>query len=83
MDKHKRQINNSYSEVVIIKILNSGAMMGLDLIRKIGITYLSVEDNFMFESCTQKAMNFQIASLITKKDVLIPARSSQSVRFGT
>jgi hypothetical protein len=31
-------------EVVIMKTLNSGTIMGLDLIRKMGITYLSVEE---------------------------------------
>jgi hypothetical protein len=50
-----------------MKTLNSEAIMDLDLIRRLGITYLSVEDKFAFESCVQKAMNFQIALLITRK----------------
>jgi hypothetical protein len=57
-------------------------MMGLDLIRRLGITYLSIEDNFVFESCFQKAMNFQIASLIIRKDIHIPARTSKLIKIG-
>ena len=44
-------------EVIVMKTLNSGAIMGLDFRIKLGITYLSVENKFVFESCFQKAMN--------------------------
>jgi hypothetical protein len=56
--------------------------MGINLIRRLVITYLSIEDKFVFESCFQKAINFQIASLITRKAVYILARSSQAVKLG-
>jgi hypothetical protein len=69
-------------EVIVMKTLNSEAIMGLDLIRKLGITYLSVEDKFIFESCFQKSMIFQIAFLIPKKEMHIPVRSSQPVKVG-
>jgi hypothetical protein len=32
-----------------MKTLNSGAFMGLDLIRRMGIIYMSVEDRFYFK----------------------------------
>jgi hypothetical protein len=51
-----------------MKALNSGAIMGLDLIRRLDIKYLSLGDIFVFKSCFQKAMNYKIASLITKKN---------------
>jgi hypothetical protein len=35
-------------EVIVMNTLNSGAIMGLDLIRRLGITYLSVEDKVVF-----------------------------------
>jgi hypothetical protein len=46
-------------EVAVIKTINSGVIMVLPLIRRIGITYLSMEDIFMFESCFQKAINLK------------------------
>jgi hypothetical protein len=41
-----------------MKTLNSEAIMGLDLIRKMGITYPSVEDRFYFEDFFPKINNF-------------------------
>jgi hypothetical protein len=53
--------------------------MGLDLIRRMVITYLSVEDMFIFESCFQKAINF---TKRVRNDSRISARSSKNGTMG-
>jgi hypothetical protein len=42
-------------KVIVIKNLNLGAIMGLNLIKSLAIT---VEDKFVFKSCFQKSINF-------------------------
>jgi hypothetical protein len=46
--KGKSMTNDSTLKVIVMKTLNSGAIMGLDLIKRLDITFLSVEDKFVF-----------------------------------
>jgi hypothetical protein len=71
------------NDEIVMKTLNSGAIMGLDLIRKMGLIYRSRKYVFKFEDTYQSKYVYQIASLIARKEIFIPARSSQSTRVAT
>ena len=55
------------NEVIVMKTLNSGAIIGLDLIRKLGLIYMSRSNKFEFEDTFQTKHDYQIASLIAGK----------------
>ncbi len=49
------------NEVIVMKTLNSGAIMGLDLIRKMGLIHRSRKHVFEFEDTYQSKYDYQIA----------------------
>ena len=68
--------------MVVFQHLNTPLILGIDGINNLGITYLSIPDEFVFQSeCTQS--QFKKADLMTVATVKIPALSTVPVRLGT
>ena len=62
--------------------LNTPLILGIDGINNLGITYLSIPNEFVFQSeCTQS--QFNKADLMTVSTVKIPPLSTVPVRLGT
>ena len=70
-------------EVVVMKDLNSGAIMGMDLIRSLGIVYFNQSHEFHFEKSWTDKRPFEVGEIVTSQEMFLPAHSSQSVRVST
>ena len=68
--------------IIVFQHHNTPLILGIDGINNLGITYLSIPDEFVFQSdCTQS--QFKKADLMTVATVKIPTLSSVPVRLGT
>ena len=70
-------------EVVVMKDLNSGAIMGMDLIRSLGVVYFNQSHEFHFEKSWTDKRPFEVGEIVTSQEMFLPAHSSQSVRVST
>ena len=66
--------------VIVVDNLNSGAIMGIDLIEKLGVTYNARKREFMFEDGEP---SFKLASMSTLSSQVIPAYASMPIRVST
>ena len=66
--------------VIVVDNLNSAAIMGIDLIDKLGITYISRKREFVFQ---EQEPAFRIASMSTMSAEIIPAYACMPIRVST
>ena len=71
-------------EIVVMKELNSGAIMGMDFIRSLGIVYFNQTHTFHFESSwTDKQRPFEVGEIVTSQEMFLPAQSSQAIKVSS
>ena len=70
--------------VQVFRNLNTPALLGIDAIDNLGITYLSRKKEFYFQNALlAKSNRYEKADLQTVHSMTIPAHTSCPMRFGT